>query len=118
MITFNVVAAIAAATCAGVVSAQNASLPVVDLGYELHQASFYNVNLSTHRLKNIQLTRDRLPVASITYCPTHYETQLTRSSIDQCLVHQHSLCRSSSRRVAFRRTSGRLAIMHCAHGIG
>jgi len=40
-----VVAAVVSLICAVPVHAQNASLPVVDLGYELHQASFYNVRL-------------------------------------------------------------------------
>lgn len=47
MFALRAVAAVAVLACAGTVNAQNQSLPVVDLGYELHQASFYNAS-DTH----------------------------------------------------------------------
>lgn len=42
MIAINKLTAIAGLICA--VTAQNASLPVVDLGYQLQQATTYNVS--------------------------------------------------------------------------
>lgn len=44
MVNFKVTALVALANI-GTASASNASLPIVDLGYELHQASVYNVCL-------------------------------------------------------------------------
>lgn len=70
------------------------ALPIVDLGYELHQASLYNVSRLFGNLVDVY-----------SYCPVHWRfLQLLK----------HPLCRTTSRRVEVCSTSASSSQQVCS----